>query len=89
MLANIGNEIFYSYGQALGFPYPKLANMVATMKLNVNSNNNKIPTMANKMNIANESQYQNTKAYVKQAQEIVSKYLKSPASDNKNAAPDI
>ena len=51
VLANIGNEIFYSYGQALGFPYPKLANMVATMKLNVNSNN-KIPAMANKMNIA-------------------------------------
>ena len=89
MLANIGNEIFYSYGQALGFPYPKLANMVATMKLNVNSNNNKIPAMANKVNIANESQYQNAKAYVKQAQEIVSKYLKSPASNNKNAAPDI
>ena len=92
VLANIGNEIFYSYGQALGFPYPKLANMVATMKLNVNSNdnssNNKIPAMANKMNIANESQYQNAKAYVKQAQEIVSKYLKSPASNNKNAAPD-
>jgi len=92
VLANIGNEIFYSYGQALGFPYPKLANMVATMKLNVNSNNssnNKIPTMANKVNISNESQYQNAKAYVKQAQEIVSKYLKSPASNNKNAAPDI
>src|SRR6478609_8262791 len=92
VLANIGNEIFYSYGQALGFPYPKLANMVATMKLNVNSNNNsnnKIPAMANKVNIANESQYQNAKAYVKQAQEIVSKYLKSPASNNKNAAPDI
>src|SRR5690349_973231 len=89
VLANIGNEIFYSYGQALGFPYPKLANMVATMKLNVNSNNNKIPAMANKVNIANESQYQNAKAYVKQAQEIVSKYLKSSASNNKNAAPDI
>src|SRR5690242_5582194 len=91
VLANIGNEIFYSYGQALGFPYPKLANMVATMKLNVNSNNNKIPAMANKVNIANESQYQNAKAYVKQAQEIVSKYLKSPASNinNKNVAPDI
>jgi len=92
VLANIGNEIFYSYGQALGFPYPKLANMVATMKLNVNSNNNsnnKIPAMANKVNIANESQYQNAKTYVKQAQEIVSKYLKSPASNNKNAAPDI
>jgi len=92
VLANIGNEIFYSYGQALGFPYPKLANMVATMRLNVNSNNNsnnKIPAMANKVNIANESQYQNAKAYVKQAQEIVSKYLKSPASNNKNAAPDI
>ena len=42
--------------------------------------------MANKMNIVNESQYQNAKAYVKQAQEIVSKYLKSPASNNKNAA---
>jgi hypothetical protein len=98
VLANMGNEIFYSYGQALGFPYPKLANMVATMKLNVNSNdnnsnnssNNKIPAMANKVNIVNESQYQNAKAYVKQAQEIVSKYLKSPASNNnKNAAPDI
>jgi hypothetical protein len=98
VLANMGNEIFYSYGQALGFPYPKLANMVATMKLNVNSNdnnsnnssNNKIPAMANKVNIANESQYQNAKAYVKQAQEIVSKYLKSPASNNNNnAAPDI
>ena len=45
--------------------------------------------MANKTNIVNESQYQNAKAYVKQAQEIVSKYLKSPASNNKNAAPDI
>ena len=95
VLANIGNEIFYSYGQAVGFPYPKLANMVATMKLNVNSNNssnnNKIPAIANKVSIANESQYQNAKAYVKQAQEIVSKYLKSPASNinNKNAAPDI
>ena len=89
VLANIGNEIFYSYGQALGFPYPKLANMVATMKLNVNSNNNKIPAMANKTNIVNDSQYQNTKAYVKQAQEIVSKYLKSPASNKKCAAPDI
>ena len=92
VLANIGNEIFYSYGQALGIPYPKLANMVATMKLNVNSNNNrnnKIPAMANKVNIANESQYQNAKAYINQAQEIVSKYLKSPGSNNKNAAPDI
>ena len=76
-------KYFIADGQALGFPYPKLANMVATMKLNVNSNN-KIPAMANKMNIANESQYQNAKAYVKQAQEIVSKYLKSPASNNKN-----
>ena len=43
VLANIGNEIFYSYGQALGFPYPKLANMVATMKLNVNSKTTRYP----------------------------------------------
>src|SRR5689334_2140048 len=75
VLANIGNEIFYSYGQALGFPYPKLANMVATMKLNVNSNNNKIPAMANKVNIANESQYQNAKAYVKQLKKLFQSIL--------------
>jgi hypothetical protein len=88
VLANMGNEIFYSYGQALGFPYAKLANMVATMKMN--ANNNKVPAMANKVNIVNESQYQNAKAYVKQAQEIVSKYLKSSAtSTNKNSTTDI
>jgi hypothetical protein len=105
VLANIGNEVFYSYGQALGFPYAKLANMVATMnmsamggnnmnmqgknmKQNMNNMNmnNKMPgmTMGNKVNILNESQYQNAKAYVKQAQEIVSKYLTSPSSTNKN-----
>ena len=33
VLANIGNEIFLSYGQALGFPYMKLANMLATMNM--------------------------------------------------------
>jgi len=88
VLANMGNEIFYSYGQAVGIPYTKLANMVATMKLNANnSNNNKAPAMTNKANIVNESQYENAKAYVKQAQEIVSKYLKSSASNN-NAALD-
>ena len=88
VLANMGNEIFYSYGQAVGIPYTKLANMVATMKLNANnSNNNKAPAMANKANIVNESQYENAKVYVKQAQEIVSKYLKSSASNN-NAASD-
>jgi hypothetical protein len=88
ILANMGNEIFYSYGQALGFPYAKLVNMVATMKLN--ANNNKVPAMANKVNIVNESQYQNAKAYVNQAQDIVSKYLKSPAtSTNKNSTTDI
>jgi hypothetical protein len=109
VLANMGNEVFYSYGQALGFPYVKLANMVATMNMsamggnnmnmqgknmkqnmnnmnNMNANSNKMPgmTMTNKVNILNESQYQNAQAYVKQAQEIVSKYLTSPSSTNKN-----
>jgi hypothetical protein len=87
VLANLGNEIFYSYGQALGFPHAKLANMIATMKMK--ANNNKVPAMVNKVNIVNESQYENAKAYVKEAQEIVSKYLKSSASNNKNAASDI
>ena len=100
VLANIGNEIFYSYGRALGFPYAKLANMFATMNMsdeggnnmnmqgknmtqnmkekmnNMNANGNKMPVMANKVKILNESQYQNAQAYVKQAQEIVSKYPK-------------
>ncbi len=115
VLANIGNEIFYSYGQALGFPYPKLANMVATMNMsamsgnnmnmqgknmmqenmnnmnmnNMNMNSNKMPAMGNNVNILNESQYQNAQAYVKQAQEMVSKYLKSPASTNKNMTSDV
>ena len=107
----MGNEIFYSYGQALGFPDGKLANMVATMNMSaisggsnnmnmhgkdmmqnmndMNGNGNKMPNMSNKVNILNESDYQNAKAYVKQAQEIVSKYLKSPVSTNKNSSSDI
>jgi hypothetical protein len=86
VLANLGNEIFYSYGQAIGFPHAKLANMVATMKMNANSR--KAPVMAKNVNVVNESQYENAKGYIKQAQEIVSKYLKSSASNNK-AASDI
>ena len=111
VLSNIGNEIFYSYGQALGFPYEKLVNMVATMNMSamgggsnsmnmhgkemmqnmndMNGNNNKMPNMSSKVNILNESDYQNAKAYVKQAQEIVSKYLKSPVSLNKNSSTGI
>ncbi|HEY7110546.1 MAG TPA: hypothetical protein VH415_14070 [Nitrososphaeraceae archaeon] len=111
VLANLGNEIFYSYGQALGYQYAKLANMIATMNMsamggsnnmnmqgtnmnnknmqNMNNNNmnakgSKMPPMSNTANIQNESQYQNAQAYVKQAQEIVSKYLTSPSLTNKN-----
>src|SRR6476620_6453260 len=40
VLANIGNEIFYSYGQALGFPHTNLANMVATMNMSAIGGNN-------------------------------------------------
>jgi hypothetical protein len=87
VLANMGNEIFYSYGQALGFPYAKLANMVATMKMN--ANNSKAPPMANKANIVNETQYENAKAYVKQAQEIVSKYLTASDSTTKNSSTQL
>ena len=112
VLANIGNEIFYSYGQALGFPYTSLANMVATMNMsaigginmntqgknmihnmdnmnNLNANSNKMPTTVNKVIIVNESDYQDAKAYVKQAQDIVSKYIGSPGSTNKITASDI
>ena len=111
VLANIGNELFYSYGQALGIPYTNLANMVATMNMsaidgnnmnmqgknmihnmnnmnNMNASSNKMPTTINKVNILNESDYQNAKAYVKQAQEIVSKYLWSPGSTNKITISD-
>jgi uncharacterized protein with von Willebrand factor type A (vWA) domain len=126
VLANMGNEIFYSYGQALGYQYAKLANMVATMNMsamggsnnmnmqgmnmnnmnmqnmnnmnmqnmnnmnmqnmnnNMNAKGSKMPSMSNTANIQNESQYQNAQAYVKQAQEIVSKYLTSPSLTNKN-----
>ena len=45
--------------------------------------------MNNKMNIINESQYQNAQAYVKQAQEIApARYLRSPGSTNKNTTSD-
>ncbi|HEY7078159.1 MAG TPA: hypothetical protein VH500_00560 [Nitrososphaeraceae archaeon] len=112
VLANMGSEIFYSYGQALGYPYAKLANMVATMNMsamgggssnmnmnmqgmnmtqnmdNMNANGGKMPTMNNMANIQNQSQYQNAQAYVKQAQEIVSKYLTSSNSTNKNTVPN-
>jgi hypothetical protein len=115
VLANMGNEVFYSYGQALGYPYAKLVNMVATMNMsamggggkgmsmqnmnqnmnmqgrnmmqnmnNMNANSSKMPTLSNMVNIQNQSQYQNAQAYVKQAQEIVSKYLTSPNSTSKN-----
>lgn len=50
--------------------------------------NNKMTAMNNKMNIINESQYQNAQAYVKQAQEIAAKYLRSPGSTNKNTTSD-
>ena len=48
---------------------------------NMNASSNKMPTTVNKVNILNESEYQNAKVYVKQAQEIVSKYLWSPGSE--------
>ena len=44
--------------------------------------------MNNKMNIINESQYQNAQAYVKQAQEIAAMNLRSPGSTNKNTTSD-
>jgi hypothetical protein len=110
VLANLGNEVFYSYGQALGYQYVKLANMIATMNMsamggsnsmnmqgmnmnnmnmqnmnnNMNAKGSKMPPMGNTANIQNESQYQNAQAYIKQAQEIVSKYLTSPSLTNKN-----
>ena len=40
VLANIGNEIFYSYGQALGYPYAKLANVISTMNISALSSSN-------------------------------------------------
>jgi hypothetical protein len=55
---------------------------------NMNSNSGKMPMISNIVNIQNKSQYQNAQAYVKQAQEIVAKYLKSPvvsAARNTNA----
>ena len=45
--------------------------------------------MSNTVNIVNESDYQDAKAYVKQAQDIVSKYMKSPGSTNKIPISDI
>ncbi|HEY7110015.1 MAG TPA: hypothetical protein VH415_11325 [Nitrososphaeraceae archaeon] len=91
VLANMGNEIFYSYGQALGFPYAKLVNMIATMNMSATgaANNKMTHTMSNTMNIVNESDYQDAKAYVKQAQDIVSKYLRSSDSTNKITSSDI
>jgi hypothetical protein len=113
ILSNLGNEIFYSYGQALGFPYPKLANMVSTMNMsamsgasmsmmthengvmqgmankNMNTNGNKMQNMTNKPNIVNQTEYQNALAYVKQAQEIVSKYLKSPSPTVKTSSANV
>ncbi|HEY7079340.1 MAG TPA: hypothetical protein VH500_06540, partial [Nitrososphaeraceae archaeon] len=92
VLANLGNEIFYSYGKAIGFPQAKLSNMIATMNIahadnNPNMNKNQSSTKTNeptaagkKVNISDQSEYQNAQAYVKQAQEIVSKYLKYPIS---------
>ncbi|MGA9842044.1 MAG: hypothetical protein WBP64_21590 [Nitrososphaeraceae archaeon] len=108
VLGNVGNEIFYSYGKAIGFPQAKLTNMVATMNMssmssNMNMQGNNMDNMNNmnadgnknglatdnKVRILNESEYQNAQAYVKQAQEIVAKYLKSPESATKNATSDI
>ncbi|MGA9840747.1 MAG: hypothetical protein WBP64_09950 [Nitrososphaeraceae archaeon] len=58
-------------------------------KTNASSNRN-MPAMGNKMNnILNESDYENAQAYVKQAQEIFAKYLKSLEAANKNASSDI
>ena len=45
--------------------------------------------MDNKVNMINESDYQNAQAYVEQAQEIASTYLKSPLLTNKNTTSDI
>jgi len=91
VLANIGNQIFFSYGQALGFPYTKLADMLTTMNMStIGANNDKMMhTMSNTVKIVNESDYQDAKAYVKQAQDIVSKYLNSPDFANKITTSDI
>lgn len=49
-----------------------------------------MPAMENKANnILNESDYQNAQEYVKQAQEIFAKYLKSPEAANNTASSDI
>jgi len=45
--------------------------------------------ISNIVNIQNESQYQNAQAYVKQSQEIVAKYLKSPISAARNTNANI
>ena len=53
ILSNIGNEIFYSYGQALGFPYARLANMVSTMNISAMSGG------SNNMNLNGKEMMQN------------------------------
>jgi hypothetical protein len=55
----------------------------------MNANSGKMPMKSNLVNIQNESQYQNAQAYVKQAQEIVTKYLKSPMSSARNTNANI
>jgi hypothetical protein len=62
-------------------------NMTQNMD-NMNANGGKMPTMNNMANIQNQSEYQNAQAYVKQAQEIVSKYLTSSNLTNKNTVPN-
>ncbi|MGA9841854.1 MAG: hypothetical protein WBP64_18850 [Nitrososphaeraceae archaeon] len=52
---------------------------------NRNASNNRDMLAIGKVNVLNESDYRNAQAYVKKAQEIVAKYLKSPESVNKNA----
>jgi hypothetical protein len=56
---------------------------------NRNANIDKMPMISNIMNIQNESQYQNAQVYVKQSQEIVAKYLKSPISAARNTNANI
>ncbi len=109
VLSNLGNEIFYSYGQALGNTYQQLADMVATMNMsamngnsinmhtnammqgmsNMNTNGNQMRIMSNKVNIVNETDYQNALAYVKQSREIVSKYLTSPSPTIKTSSANV
>lgn len=99
VLANLANEIYFSYGRALGESAVAMSNMAgmamagngASMNMNMNSTGNSgmtsnMATMTSSNTIKNVTDYQTAQSLAAKAQEVFNKNLKPIATSPKLTA---